>query len=268
MVADVPHLREKTAKVGTVARAAAIFRVEEIFVYPDEANKDQSAEINFVARVLRYLSLAPHIRRMAIKIEPSLRYVGILPPLHTPNHPPAGKSSRPSKMEIRDGWVMKTEGNRSIVDAGLAGPVIVYEPLRKNSIVTIRIVSVDDEIRASIVDPSKISIYWGYRVAAPNLSLGRLLKSQSNGMIVSSSRYGRPIRESLPSMKDHISTSSRVSIFFGSPKSGLHEIARREGVDLDKVSHFVVNSVPGQGVQTVRTEEAVTATLAVLNANL
>ncbi len=35
VISDIPHLREKTAKVGLIGRAAAIFRVREIIVFPD-----------------------------------------------------------------------------------------------------------------------------------------------------------------------------------------------------------------------------------------
>ena len=40
-IADTPHLREKTAKMGLIGRAAAIFRVDEIIVYPDNPKVDQ-----------------------------------------------------------------------------------------------------------------------------------------------------------------------------------------------------------------------------------
>ena len=38
-----------------------------------------------------------------------------------------------------------------------------------------------------------------------------------------------------------------------------------EGLGLDDVADFVVNMVPEQGTETVRTEEALFASLAVLN---
>jgi len=32
VISDTPHLREKTAKIGLIGRAAAIFRVDEVVV--------------------------------------------------------------------------------------------------------------------------------------------------------------------------------------------------------------------------------------------
>jgi predicted SPOUT superfamily RNA methylase MTH1 len=45
----------------------------------------------------------------------------------------------------------------------------------------------------------------------------------------------------------------------------LFEIARDEGANLNDVVDFVVNTLPEQGTETVRTEEAVFASLSILN---
>ena len=46
-ISDTPHLREKTAKVGLIGRAAAIFRVHEIIVYPDNPKTNQTQDMRF-----------------------------------------------------------------------------------------------------------------------------------------------------------------------------------------------------------------------------
>ena len=50
---------------------------------------------------------------------------------------------------------------------------------------------------------------------------------------------------------------------FGAPTKGLYEIFKQE--DLDDVTDFVVNTIPHQKVETVRTEEALFVTLGILN---
>jgi predicted SPOUT superfamily RNA methylase MTH1 len=45
----------------------------------------------------------------------------------------------------------------------------------------------------------------------------------------------------------------------------LYERAKNEGLNLDDIVDFVVNTIPMQGTETVRTEEAFIASLAVLN---
>jgi predicted SPOUT superfamily RNA methylase MTH1 len=46
----------------------------------------------------------------------------------------------------------------------------------------------------------------------------------------------------------------------------LSEIVGREGLSLSDLVDFVVNTMPFQGTETVRTEEALFSSLAVLNA--
>ena len=48
-ISDTPHLREKTAKVGLIGRAAAIFRVNEIIIYPDTPKTNQTRDMDFIA---------------------------------------------------------------------------------------------------------------------------------------------------------------------------------------------------------------------------
>jgi predicted SPOUT superfamily RNA methylase MTH1 len=57
----------------------------------------------------------------------------------------------------------------------------------------------------------------------------------------------------------------QVLVAFGAPARGLYEIAKLENIVLDQIANFVVNMIPSQGTETVRTEEAVYAALAVLN---
>ena len=59
--------------------------------------------------------------------------------------------------------------------------------------------------------------------------------------------------------------SKRILLAFGAPSRGLKEIVAQEKLDLEAVADFVVNTIPDQGTQTVRTEEALYASLALLN---
>ena len=84
-------------------------------------------------------------------------------------------------------------------------------------------------------------------------------------LIVGTSRLGRPIHEAAGRLAEAALRAGRVLLVFGSPSEGLYDMAAREGLDIDEACDFVLNTLPGQGVATVRTEEAVLATLAVLN---
>ena len=92
-ISDTPHLREKTAKIGLIGRAAAIFRVDEIIVYPDNPRANQREDLDFIALLLNYLETPQYLRKRLFKIEPRLQFAGILPPLRTPHHPVSGKTA-------------------------------------------------------------------------------------------------------------------------------------------------------------------------------
>ena len=59
--------------------------------------------------------------------------------------------------------------------------------------------------------------------------------------------------------------AKNIIIEFGAPNRGLLEIAKDEAIDIRKHTDFLVNTIPKQGTETIRTEEAVIATLAVFN---
>ena len=82
VISDTPHLREKTSKIGLIGRAAAIFRVDEIIVYPDNSRKGkQRREADLTALLLAYLETPQYLRKRLFKLDPQLQFAGILPPL-------------------------------------------------------------------------------------------------------------------------------------------------------------------------------------------
>src|SRR2546422_7115704 len=59
--------------------------------------------------------------------------------------------------------------------------------------------------------------------------------------------------------------SKHPLVLFGSPDKGVPEILAESDTRVEDVAEFNMNTIPEQGVETVRTEEALMASLAVLN---
>jgi len=95
--------REATRKLGYVARAATVFRVDRLTVFPDPDGRGKW-EDGFVETVLRYAATPPHLRKEMWGKRDELEYVGVLPPLRV-------RSQTGSGSEIRGFGVVKT-GNR------------------------------------------------------------------------------------------------------------------------------------------------------------
>ena len=266
LVSDVPHLREKTFKIGLVGRAAAIFRVDEIVVFPDVLDLDQSKEASLIAMILSYMETPQYLRKRLFKIRPELRYAGILPPLRTPHHPLMNKLKGLTLGEHREGVVVASVKKDSLVDIGVERPVLISEKeIPINTRVTVKIVDLGEPPRAVLVNPDEIEAYWGYQVVISNTTLGQLIKRRSFDLVVATSKHGAPFMEVMGKLVKRWKKSHRILVAFGAPTKGLYEIVAQESLKLDEVTDFVVNTIPEQGTETVRTEEALYASLAILN---
>jgi predicted SPOUT superfamily RNA methylase MTH1 len=207
-----------------------------------------------------------HLRKHLVRIDPDLRFVGILPPLRTPNHPVSGNEKDLKTDEIREGVVIDSDAGTSHVDIGVGHLAEVPMKLARGSRCSVRIRATAPKIVAESVEENRIDIYWGFRVTLKNLPLGRLIQeSNQPDLVIATSRLGEEVETMFDQLRTAIMGAPRVLLAFGSPKRGLHEILDQEGLRLDTVARFTVNFVPNQGTQTVRTEEAVHSTLAVLN---
>ncbi len=267
LVSDIPHLREKTLRIGLIGRALAIFRVDEAIIYPDISSLDQTKDASLIDAILSYMETPQYLRRSLFKIRPELRYVGILPPLRTPHHPTRNRKRDLRIGEYREGVVVSSDERGIRIDVGVESPLFVPNvQIKTNSRVTVKIREKGKQLIGELVDPDEVEVYWGYRVNVSRSPLGLLLKDQRYDMVIATSRRGDPIMEIADKLLDRWKRSRRVLVAFGSPTQGLQEIVRQEGIQLERAADFIVNTVPNQGVKTVRTEEALYTTLAILNA--
>src|SRR6056297_3037533 len=72
--------REATRKLGYVARAAAVFRVDRLTIFPDPDGPGKFGD-GFVETVLRYAATPPYLRKEVWDRRDELECVGVLPPL-------------------------------------------------------------------------------------------------------------------------------------------------------------------------------------------
>ena len=265
-VADVPHLREKTSRLGFLGRALGIFRVDEVVIYTDLPAGESASQGRFIASVLSYMETPQHLRKHLVQMNPELRFVGILPPLRTPNHPVSPRLSDLKAGDVREGVVTEANTQISRVDLGVGSLAEIPAGLHHGTRVSVQIRGVAPKIVAELIDRSRIDIYWGFRVTLKNLPLGRLIQESGSDMVIATSRLGEKVNAVLEQLRTSITGASSVLLAFGSPKRGLSEIIAQEGMRLSTVAAFTVNFVPDQGTQSVRTEEAVYSALTFLNA--
>jgi predicted SPOUT superfamily RNA methylase MTH1 len=266
VVSDVPHLREKTHKVGLIGRALAVFRIDEVVIYSDILNIDQSRELSFISTILSYMETPQYLRKSFFGMMPELRYAGILPPLRTPHHPTRSRKKDLKVGEFREGVVVSGCKRGVFVDVGVEQPILIPNVnLRPGTRITVKIISDGENPRAILINSNEIPIYWGYKVAVSSFPLGRIIKERAFDMVIATSRLGEPLMKVKDKLLEKWRGSKQILIAFGSPTQGLHEIVGQEGFNLDELADFIVNTIPRQATETVRTEEALYATLAILN---
>ena len=272
LVADTPHLREKTAKLGLVARACSIFGVHEIILYADEGSHDRPGDMQLCAQLLGFIETPQYLRKRLFGLNPSLKFAGILPPLQIPSHDVPRLIRDCRRGDLRDGVVVTRHGETLAVDVGLERTLECRGEFPVGARISVRITGVGKSLVGEIIDPTNISIsgedmrpiYWGYRVYEAS-SLGKLLNDVRWDLRIGTSRYGIPVQEVLPALSKDLKTSRSTLLAFGSPKMGLREILAQEKTDPKDVFHYFVNTVPDQQTATVRTEEAILLSLGILN---
>jgi predicted SPOUT superfamily RNA methylase MTH1 len=265
-VSDIPHMREKTFRIGLIGRATAIFRVDEIIVFPDLPNVNQRRDIELIASVLSYMETPQYLRKRLFKIMPELQYAGTLPPLRTPHHPLADRVKDLKVGEFREGVVVGFSKEGLLVDVGVEQPALVVGiKLKTNTRVTVKIMELDKQLKAILADRKEIGAYWGYQVTVSDVLFGHMVKKRAFDFVVATSRKGKPIDAVRDEMAKSWRQSRKTLVAFGAPTQGLFEIVAHERRRLEDLAHFIVNTIPSQGTETVRTEEAVYASLAILN---
>jgi len=270
IISDTSHLREKTSKIGLIGRAAAVFRVNEIIIYSDKTGKGkQKRETDLIALLLTYMDTPQFLRKCLFKLNPRLKYAGILPPLRTLHHPLNRKAKNLKVGEYREGVAVSETSEGMLVEIGVEHPVLIREThwaLGKR--LTLQIIKADEPVEVQAVRRDQVPGYWGYNVAIERHSFGKLVKNGDFDLAIATSKIGARFMDLAGEIAEKWKKAKYVLVAFGAPARGLYEIVYDEGLNLNEITDFVVNMVPEQGTETVRTEEAIFASLAILNLHL
>ena len=256
---DTPHLRDRTLRTGMLARFLAAARVDTLILYHVDPAKPDDSNAGFLKLLMEYLNTAPYLRKRLYRIRRELRYAGVLPPLNIPTHP----ESRSIDVEhYREGLVLESDKG-SLIEAGLGKPIRVRKRLKEGTRIILKISPSRGRLKVSAISRRKSEIYPGFRVGVAGEKLSEIVKAYD--LRIATSRKGRDILTLLDELRKRIDEAKRICIAFGSAREGLYEIAERQGFSLEGSFDYVLNTFPGQGVKTIRVEEAVAYTLAIFN---
>ena len=301
LVREAEDKREATRKLGYVARAATVFRADRLWVFPDPDGERRWGG-GFVETVLAYAATPPYLRKEVWSQRDELEYAGVLPPLRAV--PRTGSGSNDSGSLRQGIVTEVGSEGRVRVNCGLQHPLSLHTPsgmeVEEGERVTIRISS-RRPVRAKLVDRPLPGLDVGrmglsaalgrsdagVRIATSRfgegLTVGRLgalsARVERDGMTVAFGSPGRGLPEILDVDVDMEaervaeggdgtlpSTSQSQRDAGDEPPSDAVEFESESESESDPPERFDLwlNTIPNQGSETVRTEEAMFASLACL----
>ena len=277
--AQSPELQ--TYLIGQIARAASIFRIDEIVIINDcESVREKSRMkgkqrdvINFFVKNLEYLETPQYLRKTLFPVMPELQYTGLMNPLDAPHHLRQDEES-----PYREGVVIDRpvkEGKGSWVNIGLKKDCQINVRLAVGTRVTVKLIEDNAKYHTgevvSPLEPKKVlGKYWGYTVRVADNLLDALnncpYTKNPYDLIIGTSDKGE--RFELIEFKELETYSHAIIMFGGLPGiEGLVEGDERLTLDTSETSKlfkYYINTCPNQGCRTIRSEEALYISLAVL----
>lgn len=260
---DSKSLLEKSLRVAQFARALSIFRVEKVYVYHDNSTTVRPDDFKLITLLLEYLDTPQYLRKLLYPKMKLLQFAGMLPPIQSPHHKKFQRASEIQDGDSRAGVLLRERGSW-VVDVGLdrTVPFIGHTEISRKAnfkLVVKKGQLVAEEIYGKVGDND----YWGYHVIGIR-ALSDITKRRSNVRVLITSRRGKPVSLIIPSLTKNFRHTSEVVLVFGSPRNEVWEIVNEIDENL-VTSSLAINMFPLQGTNTVRLEEALLGSLAIIN---
>ncbi|KAL9826972.1 kynurenine--oxoglutarate transaminase 3-like [Geothlypis trichas] len=282
--AQSPALRSYLA--GQIARACAIFCVDEIVVFDEHGEDVKSVEGEFegigkkgkacvqLARILQYLECPQYLRKSFFPKHEDLQFAGLLNPLDSPHHMRMDEDS-----EYREGVVLDRPtkpGRGSFVNCGMRKEVQIDKQLNPGLRVTVRLKEPQNpeaKVRKGTVvssqHPRAVSgLYWGYSVRLASCLSAVFSEcpfKEGYDLSIGTSERGSSVDQvTLPSFRHAL-------VVFGGLEgleAGVDVDPNLEVTDPSVLFDFYLNTCPSQGSRTIRTEEALLISLSALRPHI
>ena len=258
-LSDEKTLENKTRKIASIARSCGIFRVDEIIVYRDGKGNDNDAKL-FVT-ILKYLETPQYFRRHIFCRTNLLKFAGVLTPLKIPNQTGTSNPKELKTNDIREGLVVRVNGQKGI-DLGINQIISHHSKHDVGKRILVKIKTPFPDFTVKEITKQEISGYWSYSVKQSG-NLFALLSSWAGIKILTSRKAKNLNKLHIDELKK---SKKPILLVFGSTTKGIHDIL---GNKINNIQNSkTLNFFPNQGTETVRIEEAVIGSLAILNTSI
>ena len=271
----------RTYLIGNIARTIGIFKVSEIIIYHDKLHTNPSSKdhLSFFIKNLQYLETPQYLRKSLFPISDDLSRSGLMNPLESQHHFRIDEWSK-----YREGIVLNrpVKGDFSWVNIGLKKDCKINKKLPEKTRVTVKLnengfndnLKYYSGIPVSMREPfENFGIYWGYVVRVCerfNQIFNESIFGEKYDLIIGTSDKGDDYRkvnfEKVKNFKHCLIVFGGIQGIEGMIDDDEKEVKR--GNDVKGFFDFYLNTCVNQGLRTIRTEEAVLISLAVIRPEL
>jgi predicted SPOUT superfamily RNA methylase MTH1 len=261
---DCSDLREKTVKAGLIARALAVFRVEFVYIYDTGLlSPEKKRDADLLRKILQYMDTPQYLRKRSFSKSQSLKYAGLLPPLRTKSHPLETTIDDLQEGIVR--WGLQVWPGK--IDLGLSKLVGYSKTVSERDPTLFKVIKTKPQIVLEMIDRDDVLDYWGFAVERVG-NLVKFLEEFDDSTRIGFSRNAPSYLQLENDLKSTIAGTQSVLALFGGPSHGILEFFKKERDAVKSNIDFWVNTIPDQGTETVRLEEAMFASLSLLNTSV
>ena len=270
----------RTYLIGEIARTLGIFKVSEIIIFHDKLKDNSKDYINYFIKNLQYLETPQYLRKTLFPMSDDLKLSGLMNPLESQHHLRKDEWS-----PYREGCVLDrpVNGEYSWVNIGLNKDCKINQKLPPRTRITVKLneTNFDPKLKyytgtvVSMSEPFiKNGTYWGYVVRVCetyNDIFNNSIYKEGYDFIIGTSDKGENYRnanfEKKKDFKHCLIIFGGISGIEGMMIDDEHnQINSKDNVG--KNFDLYLNTCMNQGLRTIRTEEAILISLAVIKPEL
>ena len=269
----------RTYLIGELARTIGIFKISEVIIFHDKLKDNSKDYINYFIKNLQYLETPQYLRKTLFPMSEDLKLSGLMNPLESQHHLRKDEWS-----QYREGCVLDrpVNGEYSWVNIGLNKDCKINQKLPPKTRVTVKLNENNFNNKLKYYTGTPVSMsepfikngtYWGYvvRVCETYKDIFKdSIYDEGYDFIIGTSDKGENYRNANFSKKKDF---KHCLIIFGGI-SGIEgmmiddEHNKINSTNISKNFDLYLNTCMNQGLRTIRTEEAILISLAVIRPEL
>ena len=270
----------RTYLIGEIARTLGIFKISEVIIFHDKLKDNSKDYINYFIKNLQYLETPQYLRKTLFPMSEDLKLSGLMNPLESQHHLRKDEWS-----QYREGCILDrpVNGDYSWVNIGLNKDCKINQKLPPKTRVTVKLNESNFNPKLKYYTGNLVSMsepfiksgtYWGYVVRVSetyNDIFNNSIYKEGYDFIIGTSDKGENYRTANFAKKKDF---KHCLIIFGgiSGIEGMmiddehNQINSKENIE--KNFDLYLNTCMNQGLRTIRTEEAILISLAVIRPEL